>query len=538
MLPREDTTPGSLDGMQVGNYMVARLLGAGAMGEVYLGEHPTIGRQVAIKVLKRGLFDLKEVAERFIAEARAVNKIKHPNIIQIFDFGTLPDGRLYFTMEYLEGEELSALIDQQAPLSLQVTDDLVKPIAEALDMAHSVGIVHRDLKPDNIFLSTGPAGVVVKILDFGIAKILAPDLGSQLKTATGMIMGTPLYMSPEQAAGQVDLISSRSDVYSLAVIMYQMLSGRYPIEARTAVQLLAKHITEPPVPLADVASGLPPAVPLVIERSLAKAPEERHQRAGDLYRAFHAAWHDAAIDQTAVAAICQDGDHEAHREPILKTTLGGCATESLAEGSVIRADRRGLRRIRMAVVLCLLAVGAVVAYLVARPDTGRSNHGTNKLRRGTSAEGAVKEPRQMEPVGLSAAGMATDMTLHSRFRVSVARSARGVRVQVTVNGHQRFVREPPFSVEVLKGQEITLRARRPGYPDHVNTWSVAGDREVVLLWRHEKIGMLRSMRHGKMRPPPMEPVMSLPMPPPMLPPMPPPRRVMKAYGEGTVPSPY
>lgn len=529
LLPRESEVQGSLAGTQVGNYLVIRLLGAGAMGEVYLGEHPKIGRQVAIKVLKKGLFDLEEVAERFIAEARAVNKIKHPNIIQIFDFGTLADGRLYYTMEYLEGEELSGLIDQQAPLSLQVTDDVVKPIAAALDMAHSVGIVHRDLKPENIFLSTGTgAGTVVRILDFGIAKVLEPDLGSQLKTATGMIMGTPMYMSPEQAAGQINVISPRSDIYSLAVIMYQMLSGHYPINARTAAQVLAKHISEPPAPLADVAPGLPRAVPQVIEKSLAKAPEERHQRAGDLYHEFHEAWCNAALDQTAVAAVRQDGDHEAHREPILKTTLGSCATESLAASSLSRsrADRRGLQMIRMAVVLCLLAGGAVAAYLIVRPDTSR----TTKLRQGTSAAGAVKEPRQTDRAEPMSAEKAPTTAQQLRFHVRVAPSARGVRVQVTVNGHQRFVREPPFSVEVLKGQEITLRARRPGYPDHVKTWSVAGDREVVLSWKGRKHGMRRLGRQVTMKPRPMGPIMS--------PPMPPPRRVMKAYGEGTVPSPY
>jgi serine/threonine-protein kinase len=276
----------SLIGQSIGNYRVDSLLGKGAMGEVYLGEHPQIGRKVAIKVLVASLSADQNMADRFMSEARAVNAINHPNVIQIFDFGQLPDGRLYFTMEFLDGRELTELLKDRAPLNLGQTLELLRQMAASLDAAHAKGIVHRDLKPDNVFVMEGPAGPVVKILDFGIAKLLEPGMGSHTKTSTGMIMGTPMYMSPEQAAGDVNRISPRTDIYALAVIVYQMLSGHLPLQAPSVAQLLAMQITEPPRPLQEVTEGLPEAVCDTVSRSLAKEPDERHQSAGEFYQSF------------------------------------------------------------------------------------------------------------------------------------------------------------------------------------------------------------------------------------------------------------
>jgi serine/threonine-protein kinase len=291
----------SLIGSAIGNYDVVSQLGAGAMGEVYLGEHPDIGRKVAIKVLVATLSANAEMAERFVSEARAVNKINHPNIIQIFDFGKLDDGRLYYTMEYLDGQDLTAFIRENAPLPVHRVQDVLRQMAAALDAAHAVGIVHRDLKPDNVFVCPSPTGEIVKILDFGIAKLLGPGMGAGHRTSTGMIMGTPLYMSPEQAAGDVDKISAKSDIYALSVIVYQMLSGYLPIQAPSTAQILAKHITEQPMPLAQVTAGLPAEVCNLVEQALHKDPGMRPQSAGVMAQKFAAAC--AGLETGTVARV-------------------------------------------------------------------------------------------------------------------------------------------------------------------------------------------------------------------------------------------
>src|SRR4051812_12619068 len=193
-------TDDALIGTVIGPYRVARLLGVGGMGRVYKAVHPGIGSRVAIKVLSRECSDRRDLVERFFAEAKAVNVVAHENIVNVLDLATLPDGRPYIVMEYLDGAPLASVIDQarsQGPLPLGAVARLAAEVLEALGAAHAKGIVHRDLKPDNIFVS--PAGRA-KVLDFGIAK-LQPELGGS-STHTGSLLGTPHYMSPEQAAGK------------------------------------------------------------------------------------------------------------------------------------------------------------------------------------------------------------------------------------------------------------------------------------------------------------------------------------------------
>lgn len=275
-----------LIGTTVGNYEVLELLGEGAMGQVYLGIHPQIGRKVAIKVLIASLSANPEMAERFLSEAKAVNKISHPNIIQVFDFGKLPDGRLYLTMEYLEGSDLGMRLFNYGNMDLDTVVSIFRQVASALDAAHVNGIIHRDLKPDNIFITEAHGIFTVKILDFGVAKLLEPDMGAKHKTATGLIMGTPSYMCPEQAAGRVNDICPQSDVYSLAIIIYQMLSGRMPIEADIIPRVLVKHIGEPPTPIQAFLPDFPAQLWFVLDRALMKEPTDRYSTAGEFAGAF------------------------------------------------------------------------------------------------------------------------------------------------------------------------------------------------------------------------------------------------------------
>jgi tRNA A-37 threonylcarbamoyl transferase component Bud32 len=259
------------EGSPVGEYEIQSQIGEGAMGTVYSAIHPLIGKTVAIKVLKSELCANQASVDRFVQEAQAVNRIGHPNIVDVFSLGELPDGRAYFVMEWLRGEDLKARL-ARGPLSLQDACDILDGIARALDAAHTKDIVHRDLKPDNVFLhAVGGGPVTVKLLDFGIAKLLREKLVSE-RTQTGNMLGTPRYISPEQARG-VD-VTHRSDIYSLGVMAYEMLAGRAPFAGDTAMDLVVAHMHEAPPPLAQFAR-VPRALEQCVMRMLAKDPAQR-----------------------------------------------------------------------------------------------------------------------------------------------------------------------------------------------------------------------------------------------------------------------
>ncbi|MGM0596909.1 MAG: serine/threonine-protein kinase [Myxococcota bacterium] len=275
----------SIIGKKIGNYIVSSLVGEGSMGQVYLGEHPKIGRKVAIKVLISSLSSDPEMSNRFLSEARAVNKINHPNIVEVFDFGKLDDDRLYLIMEYLEGKTLEDII-RTCPLSCEETIKLFSQIAKALKSAHDNGIIHRDLKPENIFIEQNNNINKVKILDFGVAKLLEPGMGKAHKTETGLIMGTPSYMSPEQAAGNINKIKNTSDIYSVAIIIYEMLTGKLPIHDDLVPKLLVKHICEQPTPIFKYYPDFPINLWEVLKKALAKQPYQRFQSIEAFFNEF------------------------------------------------------------------------------------------------------------------------------------------------------------------------------------------------------------------------------------------------------------
>ena len=260
-------------GTRVGEYIVEDVIGSGGGGTVYRAAHAEIGKRVAIKVIHRNLAQSASAVGRFFDEARTVNAINHPSLVDIFSVGRLPDERPFLVMELLPGRPLSAALRQGAltmPEKLRIVDQ----VCVALDAAHGKNVVHRDLKPDNIFLVAEGNGLRVKLLDFGVAKLLEPGSGqSRENTRTGVVLGTPVYMSPEQILG--DQLGPPADVYALGVVLYRLFTGRPPFLADTTVELFMQHIQKAP-PLPD---ELSPLVPLRLSRlmhqMLAKNPVNR-----------------------------------------------------------------------------------------------------------------------------------------------------------------------------------------------------------------------------------------------------------------------
>ena len=263
-------------GTQLGQYRVNRPIGQGGIGSVFEATHQQIGRRVAIKVLRAEHARNQETVARLFNEARAVNRVEHPGLVQIFDCDYLPDGRAYLVMEYLQGETLTQRMSGSGGrLGSTTALRIAYQLASILAATHGANIVHRDLKPGNIMLVRDPdmqAGERVKLLDFGIAK-LAPEAGSDGLTRPGMVFGTPTYMSPEQCKGASE-VDGRSDVYSLAVILYQMLAGRPPFPGE-GVGVVAMHLCEDPPPIESLVPGLDPGVTSLIASMLAKKREDR-----------------------------------------------------------------------------------------------------------------------------------------------------------------------------------------------------------------------------------------------------------------------
>ncbi|MFO8073118.1 MAG: serine/threonine-protein kinase [Polyangia bacterium] len=369
-----------------GRYQVEKKLGEGGMGVVYLATHAMIGNRCALKVLRGELSGEGEVAERFIQEARAAAAIGNDHIVQITDFGQLPDGAAYFVMEFLDGEELQKVIEERQKLSIEQVLDIMIQACEALGAAHSSDIIHRDLKPENISLiKKGDSDSFVKVLDFGIAKVAAGEEGKRL-TKTGMIFGTPQYMSPEQAAGTG--VDARTDIYSLGIIMYEMLSGHVPFEADTFMGVLTKHLYEEPIPPRRL---VPPVeidanVEAVLLKAIAKKPEKRYQSMADFRDDLKA----LAEGETPTIVYDQMRDTAATTvpPPSPSSVVGG---KKRGEGGAVSAGRP--KWPIFAGVGAVAVLGAVVAVLFfTGGDNGRSAQADPVSDEAARAAAATPDP--------------------------------------------------------------------------------------------------------------------------------------------------
>lgn len=277
----------ALEASQLGQYRLGRLLGSGGMGEVYLAEHLLMKRPCAIKIIRPEKAGNRRVLARFEREVRATAKLSHWNTIDIYDYGRAADGTFYYVMEYLPGLSLAQMVASYGPLAPERVIFLLSQTCDALSEAHAAGLIHRDIKPANIFVARrGGHYDVAKLLDFGMVKPMG-GIESVDLSIEGSITGSPLFMSPEQALGTREP-DVRSDIYSLGVVGYFLLSGRPPFESQRPIQVLFSHANQKPVPLSIVARGVPKDLESVIMRCMEKQPEDRYQSAAELHAAMQA----------------------------------------------------------------------------------------------------------------------------------------------------------------------------------------------------------------------------------------------------------
>jgi len=363
--PAQEVARDEMIGRLVGAWRVVKVLGEGGMGAVYMGEHPGIGSKVAIKML-HPRFDADErIVKRFFNEAKAVNVIGHENIVSILDFNVADGGRHYFVMEFLHGRPLQALVQAGAPLPLRRVGPILLQCCRALQAAHDRGIVHRDFKPDNVFL-VDQAGRTdfVKLVDFGIAKLT--DTTNAHLTQTGTVMGTPAYMSPEQAAGEPS-IDARSDIYSLGVTMFQMMTGRVPFAdaGPSFGRILAAHLQQaPPLPR-TLNPDVPAELEEIILKTLEKSPDDRYQSMSELHDALLGCMERLGIS----AELPRIGERQdLPAEQAIRTVLPSVPAATPARGATLPRSRtvaaEAPRRRRVGLAL-LVGAGAGIAIAIA-----------------------------------------------------------------------------------------------------------------------------------------------------------------------------
>jgi serine/threonine-protein kinase len=341
-----------LVGRRFGNYVVEKLLGEGGMGAVYSAVQPDIGKHVAIKFLAPHLTESPSLVQRFFAEARAVNLIQHENIVDIFDFGQSEDGLVYCVMEVLTGVSLESELAHHIVLPIERTNAIVAQVADALAAAHERNILHRDIKPDNVYLVRRKGNPdFVKVLDFGIAKLGGVGDGSTARTASGTIMGTPGYMSPEQGtAGDVD---QRTDIYATGALLYRLLGGQLPFVGRTFGEILQKQLTEEPAPLRTLRPDVPEALERLVHAMVQRDPALRPASMSEVYRCL--------VDPKALEEVKLPQPVLGARTPMVMsavtTTLSGAASERVGSPATAPKSARPGWPIYGAVAIA--AVGAI-----------------------------------------------------------------------------------------------------------------------------------------------------------------------------------
>jgi len=386
------------------------------MGEVYLAEQVSLGRRVALKVLRREVGQQPGMSERFRREARLLSSVEHPAVVRVIDFGQSHDATC-LVMEFAEGETLLQTLGNGA-LTPERGRRVMLQLAEGLAAIHDKGIIHRDLKPENVVLTPGPRGEQARLLDFGIAKLLQPDPDAKGLSAVGVVLGTPEYLSPEQAMGHP--LDARSDIYSLGVLSYRMLSGSLPFNGPNARDYLLQHIGTPPTPLVDFAPAMAedPDLSAIVMRCLAKEPRARFQTAEELVRALEAPPKAAgrmgpllpraisSVSEVIFARRPQASAPAPSEGPLLELPTGSVTpVPPPPRVADTLSSTLGAPRWRMPVLIGLGALVAIIAFLVARGGHSGLEEAAAQLDAGKARE-ALATLDRLEKSGTPASEVA------------------------------------------------------------------------------------------------------------------------------------
>lgn len=507
----EDPSADALVGKIIsGKYLVIGRLASGGMGTIYDCENVAVGRKVALKVLNPLHKARVEAVGRFEREARAAAKIGHPNIIDVLDLGRTEDGVPYIVMERLSGEDLFSLLDRTGPIQPALAIDIIGQVLGALGAAHAAGIVHRDLKPDNVFLARrGPRADFVKVIDFGVAKF-HDELGAETRRLTrdGSVLGTPSYMSPEQAAGAKN-VDARSDLYSVGALLYEMLSGTLAYAGDNYNEVIAAIITRGPRPLREVAPWVTEGMAGVVERAMARDPNDRYQTAAEMQAALEPYSDVMELEVPDAAGVSgrwspgqkasmptMDVPPEGASGPSPSTSMIRAIAPPIpvadqmvvAEEADEGAVRPGRRRLAIIATVSVLAIGtvAVVTLLSLRDDRG--------------AAGSGRSARRWQPVTLG------DPTV----RLEVESNAPGAHV--LLDGKLVGVTPLRHSVAVADGDH-RLRVEAEGFVPTERSIPLASDLHLVIDLQPERV---------EARPVPAAPATGRPAPPRKGPGRPPP----------------
>jgi serine/threonine-protein kinase len=449
--PSHDTRTDALLGTVIdGRYAIERMIGEGGMGIVYRARHRLIDKRVAVKVLRGEMARDQEMTERFLQEARTASKIGNGHIVEVADFGVMPDGATYFVMEYLDGRSLTEALVEATTLPVPRMLHVAKQIARGLGAAHAAGIVHRDLKPDNVMLVTrGDDPDFVKILDFGIAKV-----GTQASkiTRAGSIFGTPHYMSPEQAAGTP--VDARTDIYALGIMMFEMASGAVPFDAEGFMGILSQHLYKaPPALLASTArTDVPPAFAAVVMKCLSKSADGRY------------ASMDALVDDLealerglAPAAMLEAGESAAGASFEPPTGTSGLALAASPAPDV--TTRSSVRALAMgaALGLSLIAVAFGVVFARARGPT-------------TEVQPAAEAARAPGPsLEIASAAPAPVIAPLPKKEKLLLLSVEPPDARVFEDG--KDLGTPPVAIHFTDGEHKTVVVRRAGFLQKTETFA-------------------------------------------------------------------
>ena len=501
-----------------GRYRVKKRIGEGGMGIVYAAQHVIIDKRVALKVLRDDFSRRPDVVERFRQEAKSASRVANEHIVDISDFGETPQGESYFVMEFLEGQDLSSVLSRETTLSAERAVRIALQCCDALGAAHDAGIVHRDMKPENIFLvKRGSNEDFVKIVDFGIAKmsdIETDGAPGRKLTKTGMIFGTPEYMSPEQASGRE--LDHRVDVYAMGVILFEMLGGRVPFVGDTFMGILTQQMFEPPPPLREVNPNLniSAALEAVVMGALSKSADERPANMADLAAALRRA---VQVSADGPALL---GTFAGYGEPVAPPRSSKIeATEPTSASIFPKSAAPGLRK-GMWIGLGVVAIIAAVAALTV---AGSSD--------GKATDAVTPEPVATRPT-----------TPEERPAMGASPAAAG---EDDVYSRLAIRRTPAYATVKVNGEAIECPAegvceiRRPIGTHLVVTASVEGFRDVVAevsLVRSSQVVDLPPVTEKVSKAKPKDPASVTP-PAPALPPSPAPAKPASGTPDGLKPMP-